>query len=639
MVTTDVLEFQAEAKELLDIVIHSLYTEKDIFLRELISNASDALDRFQFEVLTAPGLNRVERSEIRLIVDREARTLAVSDNGIGMTRDEVVANIGTIAKSGTKDLRRRLAQGDSPAQIGALIGQFGVGFYSAFMVADRVTLVTRRAGDAAATEWESDGNGTYSIRDGERASCGTTVTLHLKAPDAESGIEDYADTWWLSKTVKKYSDYIRYPIVTVDARPPAAGADSQSEDRGDLVLNSMKPMWKRPAAEVTSDEHATFYREISHDWNAPLKSIRLQAEGAFEYDALLYIPTTAPYDLYYVAPRTGLRLFANCVLIMEECQELLPAYLRFIRGVVDVGDLALNISRQRLQQDHHIGLIKKKLTRKVLDTLQQLFEHDREQYLRFWAEFGRALKEGISSDFENKDRILSLTLFHSSKSEDRPLSLAEYVARMPAEQEQIFYVTGESRDVLESSPHLEAFKRKGYEVLYMTDPVDELLLQHVSEFEGRKLKSAAKGSIALGSEEERQEAEKTLTEMTERYKPLLDFLQKTLETHVKQVRLSSRLTESPVCLVVEDHEESPLLERVLQRNKGRGARRRRVLELNPTHPLVSRLRDRADRGDHDELLRSASEVLFGLALLLEHSELPDPVAFNRAALDLLNGAV
>lgn len=622
-------------------MIHSLYTRKDIFLRELISNASDALDRLRFESLTNQDLlEGNDKFEIRLDTDQAARTLTISDSGIGMSRDEIIAHIGTIAKSGTAELRQKLQEAGPAGDITDLIGQFGVGFYSSFMVADRVKLVTRRAGQSAAWQWESDGSGTYEISETEKPERGTSITLYLKAPDSETGIEDYTDYWRLSSIVRLHSDFINYPIIAKREREESspAGAEQKSAAKEivieDSTLNSMKPIWKRSPAEIEQEDYNEFYKHVSHDWTEPLKTIHFKAEGTFEYDALLYIPAKAPYDLFYVGFTPGLRLYAKRVMIMEKCEDLLPHYLRFIRGIVDAADLPLNISRQRLQQDHHISLIRKRVTRKILDTLQEMFDKDHDKYLTVWAEFGRSIKEGISADYENKDKILPLLLFQSSNDPEKLTTLKDYVSRMKPDQEQMFYLTGESRAVIENSPHLEALRYKGWEVLYMVDPVDELVLQHLTEFEGKKLKSAGKGKIETGESEQKE-----LKEKEDEFKPLLEFLQKRLDENVKQVRLTTRLTTSPACLVVEEHDYSPMLERVLQKGKGGGPKQRRVLELNPKHPLVARMRERQADNAEDPLLANAAEVVFGLAVLAEGSELPDPVRFNKAAAEVLGQVV
>ncbi len=631
------LKFQAETKALLELMTHSLYTDRELFLRELISNASDALDRLRFESLTNSDLlEGNDKFEIRLDVDRASRTLTISDTGIGMTRDEVIANIGTIAKSGTAEFQQLLDAKDPSARAAELIGRFGVGFYSAFMVADKVTLRTRKAGESAGVEWESTGDGTYSLRECDKPDRGTSITLLLKAADAENGIPDFTDDWRLSTIVKKHSDFITYPILL--KRQRQTGDDPKQITIEDTTVNSMKPLWKRRPAEITRDEYVEFFKHISHDFTDPLRTIHFKAEGTTEYDALLFIPANAPYDLYRYGAKTGLRLYAKRVMIVERCEDLLPDYLRFVQGVVDAADLPLNISRQRLQQEHHITRIRKRLTTKILDSLTEFWEKENDQYLKVWKEFGRALKEGVSSDYENKERLLPLLLYESSNDPEKLTSLKDYVSRMKPGQEQIFYLTGESRSQIENSPHLEAIREKGYEVLYMTEGVDELVVQHLFEYEGKKLKSVGKGAIELGTESEKSEAQKQLESKKEEFQPLIEFLQKTLEEHVKQVRLSTRLTASPACLVVEDHEFSPVLERALSRGFA-GPKTKRVLELNPNHDLISKMRTRLAANPEDASLANAAKVLHGVALLSEGSQITDAAPFNRAATEILSQAL
>jgi molecular chaperone HtpG len=627
------LKFEAETKALLHLVIHSLYTDRELFLRELISNASDALDRLRFESLTNNDLLEGDaRFEIRLEVDRAARTLTIGDSGIGMSRDEVIANIGTIAKSGTAEFQQLLNEQDPAAHAAELIGRFGVGFYSAFMVADRVTLRTRRAGGADAVEWESTGEGTYFLRECDKACRGTSITLHLKSPDADNGIQDFTDHWRLSAIVRKHSDFITYPIILKRERQEPS--DPKEIVIEDSAINSMKPLWKRRAAEVTRDEYVEFYKHISDDLSDPLRTIHFRAEGTAEYDALLFLPATAPYDLYRFAAKTGLRLYAKRVMIMEKCEDLLPHYLRFIRGVVDAADLPLNISRQRLQQDHHISRMRKRLTTKILDSMTELCEKEPDQYLKMWKEFGRAIKEGVSSDYDNKDRLLPLLLFPSSNDPEKLTTLKDYMRRMKPEQDRIYYLTGESRSVIENSPHLEAIRDKGYEVLYMAEPVDELLTQHLFEYEGKKLKSLGKGAIELGDENERPEALKQLQDSIQELKPLMDYLRITLSEHIRDVRVSMRLTTSSACLVVEDHEFSPVLERALNRGVG-GPVVKRILELNPKHGLISKMQMRLAGNAEDPFLADGAEMLHGVALLAEGSPLTDAARFNRAAMRIL----
>lgn len=637
-------QFQAETKQLLDLMINSLYTSKEIFLRELVSNASDAFDRLRFEALTNPELLAADHKyEIRLEADREARTLTVRDAGIGMSREEVIANIGTIARSGTRELRERMKEGQSSEALAEFIGQFGVGFYSSFMVADKVTLITRRAGESAATKWESTGDGAYTLEPAELEAPGTTVILNLKPVEPESGLEDYTDQWVLSRVVKKHSDFVSYPIVfsfereeterdTGEAPIPTGKPAYVVEDK---TLNSMRPIWTRPQSEITDDEYAEFFRHISHDWNEPFKTLALKAEGSVEYQALLFIPAKAPHDLYYHGGECGLRLYARRVMIDERCEELLPRYLRFIKGVVDSADLPLNISRQMLQQDRHLTQIRKWLTKKVLDALEELREKDSVKYLEFWGEFGRVLKEGVSFDYDNKERILRLLLFQSSNNPTELTTLKGYIERMKDAQEEIYYLSGESRNVVENSPHLEAFKENGYEVLYLTEPVDELLVQSLMEYEGKRLKSAAKGTVKLGSAEEKDRVEKALKEKEEESSELLQFLQQTLDQHVKQVRLSSRLVSSPACLVGTEADYSPQLERLLQKGKGGGPKQRRILELNPNHKIFLKLQERFNRDNADRMLADHAQLLLGYALLAEGSELPDPCKFNDAVAELM----
>jgi molecular chaperone HtpG len=637
-------QFQAETKQLLDIVIHSLYTNKDIFLRELISNASDALDRLGFESLTKPELTAEDATkEIRVEVDRDARTLTVSDSGIGMSREEVIENIGTIAKSGTRELRERMREGASASALEELIGQFGVGFYSAFMVADRVTLLTRRAGEQRATRWESTGDGQYSISDADKPTRGTSITLHLKPVDHENGIEDYTDKWTLGRIVRLHSDFVNYPIVFTDEREEIERDEEGKPKEGvepkrvveDKVLNSMKPLWTRPASEVTESEYTEFYKHISHDFTDPLYHFAARAEGLLEYQALIFFPSKAPFDLYYHGYESGLRLYAKGVLIMEQCPDLLPHYLRFLKGLVDSENLPLNISRQMLQQDRQITQIRKWLTKKSLDALQHLFDKEFEKYLELWKQFGRALKEGAATDFDNKDRIVSLLLFESSHDAEKLTTLKDYVSRMPSEQTEIFYLTGESRAVVENSPHLEAFKAKGYEVLYLVDTVDELLVQSLTEFEEKKLKSVGKGTVQLGSEEERAQVEEELKKEQEESAGLLQAIQTHLDQYVKQVRLTNRLTNSPVCLVGAEMDFSPQMERLLQMGSGGRPKQKRIMELNPRHDIVVKMRERYQKDSADAKLSKYAELLYGYALLAEGSELPDPPQFNRLLAELM----
>lgn len=635
--------FQAETKHLLDLMIHSLYTTKAIFLRELISNASDALDALRFEALMKPELTPPEKLEIRLETDSQARTLTIHDNGIGMSRAEVVANIGTIAKSGTRELREKLQQGLSDERLTELIGQFGVGFYSSFMVSERVTLVTRRAGEQAASRWDSTGDGQYTISDAIRDQHGTSITLHLKPADPEDGIEDYTDKWILARIIKRYSDFVTYPIVFQDmreevekdetGRPKASGEKTIVVE--DKILNSMKPLWMRPGTEVSESDYAEFYKHLTHDQTEPLKRISFKAEGTLEYQALLFIPSKASYDFFYHATEWGLHLYAKGVSIMERCEELLPRYLRFIKGIVDTADLPLNISRQMLQQDRQVTVIRKGLTKKVLDTLQAMAETEPEKFELVWEQFGRSIKEGVASDWDNKARIVALLRFQSSHDEKKLTTLKEYVERMKEGQEEIFYLSGESRRIVENSPHLEALKAKGYEVLYLVHSVDELMTQYLTEFEGKKLKSVGKGTVKVGDKDESEQTEKELKQQAEESSEFLTFIQRYLDHYIKEVRPTNRLTTSPVCLVGTDMDYSPQMERLLQMGEGGRPKQRRIMELNPQHEIFRRMSARFQRNKDEAELGKYADLLLGYALLAEGSELPDPVGFNHLVAELM----
>ncbi|MEM9594356.1 MAG: molecular chaperone HtpG [Acidobacteriota bacterium] len=642
-------DFQAETRQLLDIVIHSLYSNKEIFLRELLSNASDALDRLRFEALTDKDLmSDDETLQVRLDVDPEGRKLFVSDNGIGMGRDEVIANIGTIAKSGTRELMQQIRESKNAEATAELIGQFGVGFYSAFMVADRVELLTRRAGEDTATRWGSAGDGSYTLEDAEREGRGTTIVLHLKPVDKDNGIEDFTDFFTLQNIVKRHSDFVAYPIVAKETREEVDRDDDGKEIEGtrktvveDKTLNSMEPIWTRPASEVSDEEYAEFYRHISHDWTEPLDQVSLHAEGRIEYRALLFLPSKAPFDLFYRDSTHGLRLYVRRVMIMERCEDLLPLYLRFVKGVVESSDLPLNVSREMVQQDRHIQQMRKWLTKKVLEHLASMKKDDEDKYMTLWQEFGRVLKEGVSLDFENRDKLLPLLYFQSSADAEKLTTLDEYIERMKDGQEEIYYLTGESRSVVESSPHLEAFRDKGYEVLYLVDPVDEMVVQAVNEYEGKALKSAGKGEVELGTDEEKKQAEEELKEKKETFGSLMEALQKALDEDVKEVRLSTRLTTSPVCLVGSDFDMSPHLERLLRQSEGGSnlPNQKRILELNPKHAMLEKLQTRFDADAEDPVLGDYAKLLYGYALLAEGSDLPDPAEHNRLVGDLMMKAL
>ncbi len=639
MSNAETFAFQAETTQLMDMMIHALYTNKDIFLRELISNASDAIDKLRFEALTNTDLlSDVEEMEIRLEADSTARTLTIHDTGIGMSRDELIANLGTIAKSGTRVLLDELQkEGKTAEGLGELIGRFGVGFYSAFMVADRVTVVTRRAGEDSAYQWESTGSGEYTLAPAERATRGTSITLQLKEVDNDSGIEDFTQEWVLSRIVKRYSDFVSYPIKHKVEREEVE-RDEQGQPKPDTqptivvedkTLNSMKPIWTRPQSEVTEEELNEFYKHISHDWEAPMKSMNFKAEGRFEFQCLVFIPSRAPFDLHYYGADYGLQLYAQRVMIMEHCEDLLPRHFRFLKGVVDSADLPLNISRQRLQQDRHITQIRTWLVRRVLDALKTMQQDDQEAYLKFWDQFGRVLKEGVGNDFDNKEALEGLLMFPSSNDPEQLTTLQSYVDRMPEDQSDIYYLTGESHRAVENSPHLEAFQAKNYEVLYLIEPVDEIVTQSLMEFAGKKLQSVGKGAVQLGSDEEKEQAEQAIKEQTETYSNLMELLQSKLDEHVKEVRLSTRLTSSPVCLVGSDFDYSPQLERLLRQGNLDAPKQKRIMELNPIHPILAKMQDQFVKDKEASVLGDYAELLLGYGLIAEGSELHDPVKFTQ----------
>ena len=644
----ETFEFQAEARQLLDLMIHSVYSNKDIFLRELISNSSDALDRLRFEAVSNPELLPADTElEIFIEPDQEQRTLTVRDNGIGMTRDEVVSLIGTIAKSGTKEFVAKLQEAKSADTAPELIGQFGVGFYSSFMVAERVTLVSRRAGEEKATRWESSGEGSYTIEEVDRPEQGTSVTLHLQQVDAEDAIHDYTLEWKIKEIVKRYSDFVAYPIKmeverkTVerdDQGKPVEGAEEKIL-REIQTLNSMKAIWLRKADEVDEAEYKEFYKHISHDWNEPLKVISANIEGTLMYRLLLFVPSKAPFDLFMREGRRGVQLYVKRVFIMDDCEAFLPDYLRFVRGVVDSEDLSLNISREILQQNRQIQRMRKGIVSKMLDTFKQMRDQEKEDFLKLWAEFGAVLKEGAYQDPENREALLDLYLFASTESQTELTSLSEYVARMREDQESIYFMTGESREAVEASPHLEAFREKGYEVLLLTDPVDEIWTQSVFEFEGKQFQSIGKGAIDLGSEEEKKEAQAARKKEQEAHASLLECLKQKLEEHVKDVRLSSRLTSSAACLVGEAGDISPQLEQLMRATNQKLPPVKRILELNPNHPILDKLQAIYDANREDSRLGQYAELLFGQAMLAENASPPNPAAFSKLVADLMTEAL
>ena len=638
------LEFQAEARQLLDLLVHSVYSNKDSFLRELVSNASDALDKLRLEALRNKDLD-VDASDLHIEIEvgTDPRTLMVRDNGIGMTREEVVDLIGTLAKSGTAELRQKLRAKNAAASE-ELIGQFGIGFYSSFMVADKVELLTCKAGESAATRWVSSGEGTYTIESVDDAPQGTSVTLHLKPEDAEDQLHDYTAEWKIRELVKKYSDFIAWPIrMQVERRTPVSeeGADEGGEERVTVetqTLNSMKALWAKSKDEVSDDEYNEFYKHIAHAWDDPLVVIPMKAEGNFEYQALLFIPSHAPFDLFNRDAKIGVQLYIKRVFVMGDCDQLMPRYLRFVKGVVDAQDMSLNVSREILQQDRQVTAIRRRLTKKVLSTIAELQSKQPEDYRTLWTQFGTVLKEGLMSDFDNQDVLLHVSSFASTHSGEELTTLADYVERMKDGQEQIFYATGESREQLLKSPHLEAFKANGYEVLLLTDPVDEIWVGSVTEFDGKPLQSVAKGEVDLDSEEERAAHKAQRQEQERAFADLLTWLKETLSDHVKEVRLSTRLTESPACLITDTFGITPALARMYRASGQAVPVGKRILELNPKHSLVTGLQQAHKAGGDDAQmcrLVETAELLYGTALLAEGDIPEDPAKFAGLLADRL----
>ena len=656
-------EFRSETKELLQLMAKSLYSSKDVFLRELVSNASDALDRRRFEAVTDPSkLSADETLEIRIHADKDAKTLTIEDNGDGMTRDDMIANLGTIAHSGTKAFVEKLKSAENADHANSLIGQFGVGFYSAFIVSDDVTVTSRRVGQDKAYTFRSSGDGSYTIEDAQKDSCGTTIVLKLRPEDLEDQLSDFTDAYVIKNTIKKYSDFVQYPVMVEcetqhhrEGVEEAEGHDASTcHDPTHMVTekvweqaNSMKAIWLKKADEVTDEEYNEFYKNITFDWSDPMFRLNLKAEGTVEYRGLVFIPARAPYDMNYRDAKFGLRLHAQHVLIMEKCAELLPDYLRFVKGVIDSSDLSLNISREILQKDRSISTIRKHIVKKVLDLLDDAAQNDKDKYNTFWEQYSRYIKEGAASDYDNKDRLLKLMRFVTSttvaedeKSESKKsstTSFADYIARMPSDQDAIYAIAGESLEVVRNSPHLEAFQQKGYEVLYLTDPYDEILFSQIPEVQGKKITFIGRGEVELGSEEEKKEKREKLESQKKDFDALLQKLQSSLSNDVESVRLSTRLTTSPACLVGRDGDVSPHLQRLLSKmGNGNGLpESKRILEINPNHPLLEKLQSRFAANADDAIIPKYAQLLYGQSLLAEGSPLPDPVEYTKLVTELM----
>ncbi len=631
--TAQTLNFQAEVKQLLHLMIHSLYSNREIFLRELISNASDACDKLRFEALDNPALFEGDGElKIRVDFDKDARTLTITDNGIGMSRDEAVTNLGTIAKSGTKEFFGKLT-GDQQKDA-HLIGQFGVGFYSAFIVADKVTVLSRRAGlpATAGVRWEctmsGDTAGEYTIEQVERAERGTQIILHLR-----EGQDDLLSSWKLRSLISKYSDHIVQPIQMRKEEWDEEKKAQVLRDEYETV-NQASALWARPKNEISDDDYKAFYKHVAHDYDDPLAWIHARVEGRQEYTQLLYLPSHAPFDLWDRNARHGVKLYVKRVFIMDDAEKLMPTYLRFVRGVVDSNDLPLNVSREILQESKDIDAIRQGCTKKVLSLLESLAnsedEAERAKYATFWKEFGKVLKEGVGEDFANKEKIAGLLRFASTHTDtpDEVVSLADYIGRMKEGQDKIYYVTAESFNAAKNSPHLEVFRKKGIEVLLLSDRVDEWVTGHLTEFNGKPLVSVAKGGLDLGALEDEAE-KKEVQKAADEYKDLLEKMKASLGERVKDVRVTLRLTDSPACLVADEHDLGMNLARILKAAGQNAPASKPILEINPNHPAVLRLKY------EDKHFDDWAAVLFDQALLAEGGTLDDPATFVKRVNQLM----
>ncbi|SIS94737.1 molecular chaperone HtpG [Thalassolituus maritimus] len=626
----ETLGFKTEVKQLLHLMIHSLYSNKEIFLRELVSNASDACDKLRFQALTNNDLYESESDlKVDITFDKDAKTLTIADNGIGMTRDDVVNHLGTIAKSGTAEFLSQLS-GDQQKD-SQLIGQFGVGFYSAFIVADKVIVETRRAGESAeqGTRWESEGEGEFSLESIEKAGRGTSITLHLK-----EGEEEFADSFRLQNLIKKYSDHIAIPVFV---QQDSNDDDGEGEDASaPEAVNQAQAMWTRAKSDISDEDYKEFYKHVSHDWNEPLTWMHNTVEGKLNYTSLLYIPAQAPFDMWNREASRGVKLYVQRVFIMDDAEQFLPAYLRFVKGVLDSNDLSLNVSREILQQDKQVDSLRSALVKRVLDTLEKMSKKDAEKYQTFWNQFGEVLKEGPAEDFANREKVAGLFRFATTQSEgtEQTVSLADYIARMREGQKKIYYITGENHDAVAASPHLEYFRKKGIEVLLLTDRVDEWMVGHLSDFDGKAFQDVTKGELDLDelADESEKEEQKQLEES---HKALIERLEAALKDDVKEVRVSSRLSDSPACLVVGQYDMGGHMRRLMEAAGQKVPEPEVALEVNPSHPLIERLDQEADEDRFAEL----AQVIHAQAQLAEGSQLKQPAQYvtrlNKLLLDLM----
>ena len=631
----ETLEFQAEVSQVLNLVIRSLYSNKEIFLRELISNASDAAEKLRFEAISDDGLYEEDPNlKIRIHTDEEAGTITIEDNGIGMSRQEVSETIGTIASSGTKKFLEKMT-GDQ-TEDSQLIGQFGVGFYSAFIVADKVTLITRRAGLGAehGVKWVSSGEGSYSIENVDSPERGTRITLHLREDEKE-----FVQPYRIRSIISKFSDHIAIPVEMLEEVPPLTDEEKEKGEEEKTPewekVNKGTALWMRSKSDISDEEYNEFYKSVGHDFEDPLLHVHNRVEGKNEYSSLLYVPSRAPFDMWDREQKHGVKLYVKRVFIMDEADKLMPHYLRFVKGVVDSDDLPLNVSREILQHDKKIDSIRSANVKRILDALEKLAKKDEEKYQGFWKEFGRVMKEGPAEDFANKEKIAGLLRFATTKSEGEAetVSLDQYIENMVEKQEKIYYITGDSLAAAKNSPHLEIFKKKDIEVLLLTDRVDEWLVSHLTDFKGKHLQSIAKGQLDLGELEDKEEKEQQ-EKIAEEHKSLIERLTESLGDEVKEVRVSSRLTESPACLVVGDYDMSQNMARVLKQIGQDAPMPTPILEINVEHPLL----DRMDNESDEDRFKDMAKLVFDQALLAEGGQLEDPASFvhnmNKLMLDM-----
>ena len=637
-------EFQAETKQLLDLMIHSIYTNKEIFLRELVSNASDAIDKIRFESLTNHDLLEGQSDfEIFIVPDESTHTLTISDNGIGMTYDEVVENIGTIAKSGTKSFLEKLKEKETATE-NELIGQFGVGFYSAFMVSDKVTLITRAPGQAKGVKWQSSGDGTYTIEEVEKETRGTTIiiTLNDEFTAADGSKENFLDRYTIENLIKKYSDYIRYPIKMnfIKEEKPKDEEGKVIEDAPATqtvevrTLNSMTPLWTRNKNEISAEEYHTFYKNLFHDWEDPLKLIHSKAEGTVEYTSLLFIPSRAPFDLYNQKSSSGIRLYSKQIFIMDNCQDLLPEYLRFVKGLVDSPDFSLNISRELLQHSKQLKLIGKNLEKSVLKTLENLLANERPTYEKFWKEFGKALKVGAYTDFQSRDKLKDLLLFSSSHATEELTTLHDYIERMSEHQKVIYYATGKDRASVERLPQMELLKEKGIEVLYLYDQVDEFTIDALQEYKEKKFQSISRGELNL-DDIDSPEAKKDTEAILKENESLIKAIKEHLKGKIADVKISNRLKSSAVCLVSDDNGISLSMEQILSEMNNTMYKASRILELNPNHDVFTVLKGLHEATPDSEAFKDYCDLLYVQAMLIEGLLPEDPISFANKVSSLM----